>query len=64
MSLEKYLQDKNYSDEIISMLGLWVQKWKKTLVDISKSILLMQKTNPKIIPRNHLVERALKEARE
>lgn len=64
VSLEKYLQDKNYSDEIISMLGLWVQKWKKTLVDISKSILLMQKTNPKIIPRNHLVERALKEARE
>ena len=46
----------------------WYKKWKVRLEKDSKSFenarKIMEANNPKIIPRNHLVERALKKAEE
>ena len=46
----------------------WYKKWKLRLEKESKSFedmkKIMEANNPKIIPRNHLVERALKKAEE
>ena len=44
----------------------WIKKWKKRLLledtPNDKIINLMNKTNPKVIPRNHLLEEALNDA--
>jgi uncharacterized protein YdiU (UPF0061 family) len=44
----------------------WVAIWKKRLTQndesVDKAQALMKKTNPVLIPRNHLVENALREA--
>ena len=44
----------------------WIRKWKKRLLledtPNDKIINLMNKTNPKVIPRNHLLEEALNDA--
>ncbi|MCC5814958.1 MAG: YdiU family protein, partial [Leptospira sp.] len=57
--------DSVFLDE---MLGKWMQKWKTKLessnLDIHNCIQLMQRTNPAIIPRNHLVEDALERANQ
>jgi uncharacterized protein YdiU (UPF0061 family) len=53
------LSDESYNDENINILNSWITIWKNNIEDISKSIKIMKKTNPKVIPRNHLVEKAL-----
>jgi uncharacterized protein YdiU (UPF0061 family) len=43
----------------------WYSKWKKAIdkhTTLEEAIALMKKTNPVLIPRNHLVEQALDEA--
>ena len=62
ISLEKYLIDSTYTDNNINSLKLWIIEWEDFIKDSKKSINLMQKTNPKVIPRNHLVEKALESA--
>ena len=62
VSLEKYLADSNYSDNTITVLKDWIVQWESFIEDSLESISLMQKTNPKVIPRNHLVEKALESA--
>jgi uncharacterized protein YdiU (UPF0061 family) len=64
VSLEKYLSNIGYSDSIIVILEFWIIKWKECISNTKKSRALMAQVNPKIIPRNHLVERALRQARE
>ena len=58
-----------YVDEIYKNTEFltWKKKWdlrRKNFIDINDSIKLMKKVNPLIIPRNHLVEEALKKASE
>ncbi len=58
-----------YVDEIYKNTEFltWKKKWdlrRKNFIDINDSIKLMKKANPLIIPRNHLVEEALKKASE
>ena len=58
-----------YNDEIYKNTDFltWKKKWdlrRKNFIDINDSIKLMKKVNPLIIPRNHLVEEALKKASE
>ena len=62
VSLEKYLIDSSYSDNTITILKDWIVQWESFIEESSESISLMQKTNPKVIPRNHLVEKALESA--
>lgn len=63
VSLEKHLEDVLYSDKNISVLKVWIIKWKVCIINQTESISLIKKTNPKVIPRNHLVEKALESAR-
>jgi len=59
ISLEKYLTNSTYTDNNIDSLRIWIAEWEKNIENSKESINLMQKTNPKVIPRNHLVEKAL-----
>ena len=62
ISLEKYLTNSTYTDNNIGFLKIWIAEWEKNIENSKESINLMQKTNPKVIPRNHLVEKALESA--
>ncbi|MGQ4005568.1 YdiU family protein [Francisellaceae bacterium CB300] len=50
--------------EILKNQGLaeWLNKWKLRAVNIEKATLIMNKSNPVLIPRNHQVEKVLKAA--
>ena len=61
ISLEKFLENNDYSDENIEVLKKWIILWIPLINNKDESIKIMQKTNPKIIPRNHLVEKAINE---
>jgi len=54
---------KNYEAYNNTDFNLWKNKWKKRLTmfgnSSDNSMILMNSTNPKIIPRNHKVEEAL-----
>ena len=65
------LSESDFSGEAIYQQNdfiLWISDWQKTIGYKSKLPLenktLMQHTNPAFIPRNHLVEKALKSGRE
>lgn len=65
----RFLTMKDYSKiNIIDSVELldWIMKWKTRLnnknIELSDAILLMEKSNPNIIARNHLLEEALKNA--
>lgn len=65
------LTTEGYKDSFespIKKYNEWLIKWRKLLasqnMDISDSINIMMKSNPKIIARNHQVEHALKYATE
>lgn len=63
--LEKYLEGESYVNEAHE-LTQWLKKWK-TLVSLNeteKTKEILRNTNPKVIPRNHMVEKALKNAVE
>lgn len=64
VSLEKVLWTKNILNNDIKILKDWVIQWKENIANTETSIQIMGEVNPKIIPRNHLVEKALKKARE
>ncbi|MCC5814836.1 MAG: YdiU family protein, partial [Leptospira sp.] len=57
--------NKIYSDEHFIR---WLEKWKQRRSELglqnSDCISIMQKTNPSIIPRNHIVEEALENANQ
>ncbi|MEC8537868.1 MAG: YdiU family protein [Bacteroidota bacterium] len=60
-------QEKLSSNKLVNNLEFkrWNEKWKKCLYKFSKpkeSKYLMSKNNPVVIPRNHLVEKALEDA--
>ncbi|MGQ4002353.1 YdiU family protein [Francisellaceae bacterium CB299] len=48
--------------EILKNQGLaeWLNKWRLRAVNIEKATLIMNKSNPVLIPRNHQVEKVLK----
>ena len=57
------IDDKDYKDEnFIEWLNRWKKRSKLNSPSKEKQIKLMKKTNPIVIPRNHKVEEALKEA--
>ena len=57
------IDDKDYRDEnFIEWLNRWKKRSKLNNPSKEKQIKLMKKTNPIVIPRNHKVEEALKEA--
>ncbi len=51
---------RNLPSSEIYELELWKDKWRERNVDLD----LMNRTNPVVIPRNHIVEEALTEASE
>ena len=61
--MEIKIDDKDYKDEnFIEWLNRWKKRSKLNSPSREKQIKLMKKTNPIVIPRNHKVEEALKEA--
>ena len=61
--MEIKIDDKDYKDEnFIEWLNRWKKRSKLNSPSKEKQIKLMKKTNPIVIPRNHKVEEALKEA--
>ena len=56
--------DKFYSDPLFSSddFSDWINRWKKRIKNEKNSYEIMQINNPLYIPRNHLVESALKNA--
>ena len=63
VELKKALVSKNDSCSLEG-LEVWYEKWKKRIEkeEFHQSVELMERNNPSIIPRNHLVENALKNA--
>ena len=66
-----FLMNEHYGDNKIynhNDFILWKKKWEKrqkiNKVNLDKSLRLMRKANPLIIPRNHLVEKSLNQAEE
>ena len=58
-------KDENYDDyDFISWKKRWKDRLKINNNDPKKYIRLMRNSNPLVIPRNHKVEEALKEANE
>ncbi|MGB3367587.1 MAG: YdiU family protein [Acidaminobacteraceae bacterium] len=66
-NLSLNIQDDKFTSPI-KAFDLWLQRWKLRLSTQSESLAecaeLMKKNNPRIIPRNHQVEYALKSATE
>ncbi len=61
--MEIKIDDKDYKDKnFIEWLNRWKKRSKLNSPSKEKQIKLMKKTNPIVIPRNHKVEEALKEA--
>lgn len=56
--LERYLLtgETPYKD---SLFEQWLEKWKSRIDSTEYVLEIMKKTNPSVIPRNHLVENAL-----
>lgn len=63
LSLEKQLDNDLFKQtDFVNWHERWNKRRERNLKPISKSIELMRKVNPAIIPRNHQVEKALKAA--
>jgi serine/tyrosine/threonine adenylyltransferase len=58
LSLEKYLLTGKTPFKN-SPFEHWLEKWKYRINSTEDTLDIMQKTNPSVIPRNHLVENAL-----
>ena len=56
--------DKSYTDSLSTSndFNIWKKQWKKRIKNEKNSCQIMQSNNPIYIPRNHLVESALKNA--
>jgi len=67
VNLTLNVQDDKFTSPI-KAFDLWLHKWRARLLTQSESLAesseLMKKTNPRVIPRNHQVEHALKSATE
>jgi len=50
--------------EALAPLGDWLDDWRARMADAPDAAALMRRTNPAVIPRNHLVEEALAAAME
>lgn len=65
--LTSYLLDKEFSSSIYESfknsqrLSEWVKNWEK-VIDKEKAIQVMPKKNPRLIPRNHWVQKAIESA--
>ena len=59
LTLNKYLNNSLFISEDFK---IWEKKWIERIKNKEKSFKIMQKNNPLYIPRNHLVELALKNA--
>ena len=61
----KEISDEVYNnDEFINLYYQWKERINKNLKNKDDYLSLMQKNNPKVIPRNYLVESALHDASE
>ena len=62
---EKIKEDKNYEDiEFQNWKKRWNQRLKSNNNTTEKYLRLMKTVNPLVVPRNHKVEEALKEAEQ
>jgi uncharacterized protein YdiU (UPF0061 family) len=66
LDLERYLEGKalyqiNIRDQEQKD---FLQKWEKRITNKNEALGILQKTNPSIIPRNHMVEKVIQDANE